>query len=85
MTVKELITKLEKLNGDLPVIMQKDDAGMDFSPLAGADSENVGYKAKNTYSGHVKYLKLTPELKSRGYTQEDTGNGTPCVVLYPVN
>lgn len=84
MTVKELIEILRTIDGDRIVILQKDSGGNGHSPLRGAD-DNAVYDAMSTYSGEVKFQTLTPHLLKQGYSEEDTGDGTPCVVLYPVN
>jgi len=84
MNVKELKELLKNVDDERIVILQKDSEGNGYSPLEGIDDESV-YQADSTWSGEVKYEKLTPELKKQGYGEEDCGNGEPALILYPVN
>lgn len=84
MTVKELIAKLQQVEPDRIVILQKDSEGNGYSPLSGID-DNAVYQPETTWRGEVKMQELTDELRRQGYSEEDTGDGQPCLVLYPVN
>lgn len=84
MKVKELKELLKDVDDNRIVILQKDGEGNGYSPLAGLDDESV-YEADSTWSGEVRYEKLTPELKKQGYSEEDCGNGEPALVLFPIN
>lgn len=89
MKVKELKKYLEKCNDEDLVILQKDEEGNGYSPLAGADNNSV-YTPDSTWSGEVSYKKLTPKLKKDGFSSEDVKkigeDGTvACVVLWPIN
>jgi hypothetical protein len=75
MTVKELRDALEGLDGDIPVILQKDAEGNGYSPLEG--TEEGYYVATNTWSGEV-FVDEADALEC-GTTPK------PCVVLWPVN
>lgn len=96
MTVGELIEELRMLDENALVILQKDGEGNGYSPLAGADGDNLVY---NTWSGKVMYAVLTDKLKNRGYTKEDVygyrdeddefeqewPEAVACAVLFPTN
>lgn len=86
MKVKELKKLLEGVDDERIVIMQKDGEGNGYSPLDNIDSNSV-YIPDSSWSGEVKYEKLTPTLESFGYTEEDCDDGTgePAVVLTPIN
>lgn len=84
MTVKELIEELLKIDLDRIVILQKDSEGNGYSPLAGIDG-NAVYNAETTYCGEVKIAYLTTELIKQGFSDDDVGDGQPCLVLYPIN
>ena len=84
MKVKELKKLLEKVDDERIVILQKDGEGNGYSPLYCIDDESV-YQADSTWSGEVKYEKLTAELKKQGYSEEDCGEGEPALILCPVN
>jgi len=86
MTVKELIAELSAMNPDAVVVLQKDSEGNGYSPLSGADDALV-YIAESTWAGEVRYVELTEELESQGYSEEDCaeeGEGVPCVILFPI-
>lgn len=85
MTVRELIERLQGIDPDRIVIIQKDAEGNAYSPLEGVDGGNVAFLAGSTYSGYVGLQELTPELRQQGYTREDIIDGQPCCVLYPIN
>lgn len=76
MKVKELIAELQKLDGELPLIAQRDGEGNGYSPVSGVDAEDAFYIASSTWSGDV-------------YTAEDLEHeevtGEPCAVIYPTN
>ena len=88
-TVGQLIEELKKLDPTQLVILQKDAEGNGYSPLAGADGDNLGYTPDDsTWSGEVQPILYTEELKKQGYEEEDCAqysNTAACCVLYPVN
>lgn len=84
MTVKELIEALQKVDQTRIVILQKDGEGNGYSPIAGID-DNTVYEAETTYSGEVRIHHLTDALIEQGFSDEDVGDGQPCLVLYPIN
>lgn len=84
MTVRELIEHLKESDMDALVVLQKDAEGNGYSPLAGLDVD-LAYLPDTTYSGSVKFKRLTPQLRREGFTREDVGAGENCVVLYPIN
>jgi hypothetical protein len=84
MKVRELKLLLEDVDDDRIVIIQKDGEGNGYSPLELIDDES-NYLADSTWSGEVKYPKLTPELKKQGYGEEDCGEGEPALILVPIN
>ena len=84
MTVAELITELQKVDPNRIVILQKDAEGNGHKLLEGVD-DNAVYEAINSWRGEVKYQTLTDEMRKQGYSDDDVGEGKPCLVLYPVN
>lgn len=84
MTVSQLIVKLNGLNPDALVILQKDREGNGYSKLEDID-DNAVYVPDTGWSGDVMLHHLTPELKKDGFTSDDVGDGEICVVLYPVS
>lgn len=84
MSVRELISLLEKCDPDRPVILQKDAEGNGYSPLSIVD-DNCSWVGRNGWSGDVGILNLTDDLKARGFDDSDVLEGVPCVVLAPVN
>lgn len=89
MTVKELKEILKDCNDNDLVVLQKDAEGNGYSPLDGADDNSV-YIPDSTWSGEVRYKKLTAQMRKAGYTKEDTAKvgedgAVACVVLWPVN
>lgn len=84
-TVKELIERLQSVDENLIVIIQKDSEGNGYSPLSSIDDECV-YEADSTWSGEVGYAKLTLELEQQGYDENDLRpDGIPALILCPVN
>lgn len=84
MKVKDLIKKLQKVDPNRVVILQKDSEGNGHSPLDGLD-DNCVYEPESTWSGGVGIEKLTSRLRKQGFTKEDVGSGKPALVLFPVN
>lgn len=76
MNVKQLIKRLEKFDPDMLVVMSTDSEGNGFDTLTSIETHS--YK-----DGEIGLLELTPELKERGYTNEDVLIGKPAVVLWP--
>lgn len=83
MKVKELIELLQKENQDREVIMSKDAEGNNFSPFC--KLETGTYVAETTWYGYVSIEELTPELRKKGFTEEDVHEGVPALVLWPIN
>lgn len=79
MTVKELIALLSALDPDRIVILQRDPEGNGYAPLDGVD-DNTVWQAEDS---EARVQTLTSELKARGFTLEDVGDGVPSVILYP--
>ncbi len=77
MTVKDLIERLQRLDGDRIVVLAKDAEGNNYDTLYSIDS-NCSYK-----DGEIGLEKLTPSLKERGYSKEDVKEGQRAVVFYP--
>ena len=72
MTKNELINKLQQLDGNPIIILQKDAEGNGYSPAAGV--ENGWYAADSTYSGEVYHDDGSAQQKS-----------IPCIILWPIN
>jgi hypothetical protein len=84
MKVKELIKLLTNFNQEDIVIMSSDSEGNNYSPLASIYTGS--YRAKNSYSGEVGILELTPALIKAGFSEEDIlEDSVPCVLLGPTN
>lgn len=84
MKVKQLKELLKNIDDERIVILQKDGEGNGYSPLYCIDDESV-YVADSTWSGDVRFPKLTPDLEKLGYSEEDCGDGEPALILVPVN
>jgi len=78
------IELLKNVDDNRLVIMAKDEEGNGFSPLYELDDEST-YEADSDYSGEIGIEKLTPELKKRGFSEEDMNDGVPALVLWPTN
>ena len=88
MTVREFIAVLSECDPDYLVVMSKDGEGNSFLPLFEAAGENNVYLPETTWSGEVHLHHLTPELKARGFADEDVCDdpaGVRAVVLWPAN
>ena len=78
-TVKELISTLERLDGNAIVILAKDEEGNAFKPLSAVNE--MGYAPEDEF---VYFRAITPELRAHGYTDEDVRkDAIPAVVLWP--
>lgn len=84
MNVAQLKSELEGLPDDMLVVMSRDSEGNGFGPLAAIET-NSRYQAHNGWSGEVGLKEITPDLKERGYTEEDLApaSASECVVLWP--
>lgn len=84
MKVKDLIAELQKLDGEMQCIMQKDSEGNGYGPLEGVDAECI-YVAD----------RCQGEVFNTSYSAEDADMEPEdwaevlqlprCVVLYPTN
>jgi len=79
MQIKKLIAELQKLDGDLEVVLSSDEEGNSFSKLAEITGPMV-YNNRET-----GFEKLTAGLVKAGYTEDDMMTGEKCVVLYPTD
>ncbi len=75
MTVKQLIAKLQNMEGGRIVVLQKDGEGNGYSPLV--DLGHAIYRADSTWSGEIV------DITSDDY--EKQANDRKAVVLVPVN
>jgi hypothetical protein len=84
MTVAQLKAELKSLPDDLLVVMSRDSEGNGFSPLSDV-ADNARYEQENAWSGEIRLKELTPDLKERGYTEDDVAdeNAPECIVLWP--
>jgi hypothetical protein len=85
MKVKDLIAELQKLDGELQCVMQKDSEGNGYGPLEGVDAGCI-YVADTTYDGEVFGTDYTNE--DADMEPEDWAEVLKlprCVVLYPTN
>jgi len=84
MKVSKLITMLQEIGQDREVILSRDAEGNGYSPLQ--EIETGMYRAEARWCGEFGLETLTPELREKGYTEEDIiSNGEKAVVLYPIN
>ena len=77
MTVEELYKLLGNCRKDDIVVISADEEGNGFRELW-----SVNTREYNFDEGEIVLRKLTPQLEKDGYTEEDTGDGKPCVVLW---
>lgn len=89
MNVRKLIEQLEKLPGDMEIILQKDSEGNGYSPLDCIDSECI-YTPENEWSGEVGVKETYLEYcacngDSPSEAQERWDKKEKCVVLCPTN
>lgn len=78
MTVRELKEILENCPEDFIIVLSSDAEGNSYSKL-----ESCNIDEYNFDDDHICLKVLTKELISLGYTEDDLGSGTPCVVLWP--
>lgn len=77
MKVKDLIEELKKLDQERIVVLAIDEEGNSFHELV--DVATAMYS-----DGDTGLEELTPELKKKGYTEEDVmSDGQKAVVLWP--
>ena len=89
MTVGELKELLKDVDDSKLVVLAKDSEGNNFSPMDGADTDQVfvPHIGGNWY-GDVHCKELTSELIKLGYTEEDIydgDDGEDAIVLWPSN
>ena len=82
-TVGKLIELLKQHDPERIVVMAKDPEGNGYSPLC--DIDTASYKAESTWCGEIGIEELTPELRKRGYSEEDVIGGQKALVLWPTN
>jgi hypothetical protein len=85
MKVKDLIVELQKLDGELQCVMQKDSEGNEYGPLEGVDAECI-YIVDSPYNGEVFGTDYSAEESDM--EPEDWAEALKlprCVVLYPTN
>jgi hypothetical protein len=80
MKVKQLIRILEKCDPDAIVILSSDGEGNGFYELGQVDGKNNAWDAEN---GRLGFARLTEDLESKGYGDEDVVEGVPAVVIWP--
>lgn len=79
MKIKELIQELSTLDPELLVVMSIDEEGNGFKTLREIATGDVFDEEEKEI--HIK--QLTPQLIKWGYSEEDVGEGTDCIVLWP--
>lgn len=80
--VSDLIKDLQKLDQDLPIILQQDPEGNGYHWVRGAETVAIGEDYDTCRVESVGHYELTPELEEAGYTEDDIYSN-PCVVVYP--
>lgn len=84
MKVKDLMSKLKRIDPNARIILQRDAEGNGYSPLAGAD-EGI-YVKESTYSGDVYDPSWTADECDMTAEEHEALLAQPrCVVLYPIN
>ena len=81
MKVKKLIEILQDYNPDDLVILSIDEEGNAFNEL-----RFIGEMRYSRDWKEAKYRTLTPEMKERGYCEDDIyteEQGVNCIVLWP--
>lgn len=82
MKVRELMGLLEKMDGDLPVVIATYADVGEASPISAATVD--GYHAVYEWRGEVGPAKLTEKAIKMGYDKEDViPKAKPAVVLWP--
>ena len=76
MKVSQLMDILENCNPDAEVIMAGDPEGNYYGSVSGVD-EDLYFNEE----GEVGFNSITPELRERGFSDEDLIVGKECVVL----
>jgi hypothetical protein len=79
MKVKEFLELFKDVDPEREVIIASDPEGNSYIPVTDID-DNVLY---NKEEESIGLQKLTPELKKKGYTKEDLGEGVAAVVIWP--
>jgi hypothetical protein len=85
MKVKDLLAVLAELDPEAELILQKDAEGNGYSPLAGAEANQI-YLPATTWSGEVYFDHQ--DLLADGHEPEEADEiaARPrVVVLYPIN
>lgn len=81
MTKEELIEALNRIPDGAIIVAATDDEGNRFRPL-GDPTFGMNYCRDSQLTG---FAQLTPELEEHGFGIEDTLDGEPCLVLWPVH
>ena len=85
-TVAEMMDILSQMDPNAIVILARDAEGNGYYEFDSIDSDGTMYIPDRLGHGEIKYAVLTDEMKDNGYGSDDlaeTGQGIPCVVLYP--
>ena len=86
MTVKELKKRLEGVDDDLLVVLQRYADEDRYSLLTGIETSHLVYLPSGPEGDEVKYTELTPALEKQGFGEEvlaGPGVGESCIVLWP--
>jgi hypothetical protein len=81
MTKDELIEALDGLPGETLIVAATDGEGNGFR-LLGDPTLGMNYCRDSQATG---FATLTPELEQQGFSFEDTLDGEPCIVLWPMS
>ena len=85
-TVNNLVKMLQEMIeedssvGDRIVVLSSDPEGNSFRAFFGDINTNNVFDEDER---EVRLEELTPELEEQGYSEEDIGEGKPCIVLWP--
>lgn len=86
MTIKGLISMLQKEDPSRIVILSIDSEGNSFSPMGG-DFTTGAYRGNGaTGDFGLEPGELTPALKRKGYSEDDViGNGKKAILFWPLS
>lgn len=80
MTVERLIQLLQAVtNKERVVVLQRDPEGNGYALAVDGVDENAVFDGEDECGREV----ITDDLRARGFTDEDLGDGVPAIVLWP--
>ena len=81
--VKTLLEKLEKLDPETPLFIQKDPEGNGYSPLRGIDEVKCTYIKNGFFGGEILTSEDIRSYLEEGYNEKEFHDGVSCYILFP--